>query len=121
MMTRLRLAYSETGLIRFISHRDLLRLFFRAFSRARIPVEYSTGFNPHPRVTFCPPLKVGMEGENELLDLRLNSPADPSLVRDRLNRELPEGLRVKRVSPVPGNLPSLGKSIRIHSGRPSAV
>jgi radical SAM-linked protein len=91
----LRLTYSKTGLIRFISHRDLIRVFFRGFSRAGLPVAYSRGYSPHPRVSFCPPLKVGMEGLGELLDLTLTEPVDEEGTMDRLNAHLPEGLRIR--------------------------
>ncbi len=92
---KLRLTYSKTGLIRFISHRDLIRVFFRAFSRAGLPVAWSRGFSPHPRVSFCPPLKVGMEGLKELLDITLSRPVDPAAAAESLRPRLPEGIAVK--------------------------
>ncbi len=109
---KLRLTYSKTGLIRFISHRDLLRLFFRAFTRAGLPVRYSEGYNPHPRVAFCPPLKVGMEGLNELLEINLARPVEEEPVTARLNEVMPRGIRVKdSVLLTPGTA-SLGRAIR---------
>lgn len=93
--SKLRLTYSKTGLIRFISHRDLMRVLFRAFSRAGLPVAYSRGFSPHPVVSFCPPLKVGMEGLNELLDLSLARPLGETSPERLLNPHLPEGIEIR--------------------------
>ncbi len=93
--SKLRLTYSKTGLIRFISHRDLMRVLFRAFSRAGLPVAYSRGFSPHPVVSFCPPLKVGMEGLNELLDLSLARPLGETSPMRLLNPHLPEGIEIR--------------------------
>ena len=109
---KLRIVYSKTGLVRFISHLDLLRLFFRAIARAGIPIKYSSGFSPHPRVSFGPPLKVGMEGENELLDIHLAGPVETGEAKVSLNRHLPEGMRVIHAAVMTGNLPGLGKIIR---------
>ncbi len=109
---KLRLTYSKTGLIRFTSHRDLLRNFFRAFARAGWPLAFSRGFSPHPRVEFCPPLKVGMEGENELLDVELEEPVEPSSAVERLNQTLPRGMEVREAAVLPAGSPSLSKTIR---------
>lgn len=108
---KLRLTYSKTGLIRFISHRDLIRVFFRAFSRAGLPVAHSRGYSPHPRASFCPPLKVGMEGLNELLDLALAEPADGEEAAGRINAQLPEGIRVRAARRLAPGAPSLNSRL----------
>lgn len=110
-MFKLRLRYSKIGLVRFISHRDLMRVFFRAFSRANLPVSYSQGFSPHPRVEFCPPLKVGMEGLKELMDVRLSQPVKAKQAISQLNKVMPEGIRINDAKILPDGAPSLGKSI----------
>lgn len=111
-MTKLRIIYSETGWIRFISHRDLMRIFFRAFRRAALPMEYSRGFNPHPRVEFCPPLPVGMEGRAEIIDLRLAEELPVSEVLSRLNDStLPRGIALREIISLTEETPSLGKTI----------
>lgn len=104
---KLRLNYSKTGLIRFISHRDLIRVFFRAFGRAGLPIAYSLGYSPHPRVSFCPPLKVGMEGLNELLDLTLTEAVAGGEAVARLNAHLPEGIEIGDARLLAGPDPSL--------------
>jgi len=90
---KLAVTYAKTGLARFISHRDLIRVIFRALSRARIPVEFSRGFNPHPRVEFCPPLGVGMEGWAEEFEARLKEALEPGAASELLNRFFPAGIR----------------------------
>ena len=108
---KLRLAYSKTGLIRFISHRDLIRVFFRAFSRSGLPLAFSRGFSPHPRVSFCPPLKVGMEGLNELLDITLLRPVEPAAAAENLRPHLPEGIVVKNCLLLEMPVPSLNSRL----------
>ncbi len=109
--SKLRLAYSKTGLIRFISHRDLIRVLFRSFSRAGIPVAQSRGYSPHPKVSFCPPLKVGMEGLQELLDLTLGGPGSEETAPGRINAHLPEGIRVLGARLLPPGEPSLNSRL----------
>ncbi len=104
---KIRLTYSKTGLIRFISHRDLIRVLFRAFSRAGLPVAYSRGYSPHPVVSFCPPLKVGMEGLNELLDLGLTGIPAGEETAGMLNAHLPEGIEIKDSRVLAAGDPSL--------------
>lgn len=109
---KLRLIYSKTGLIRFTSHRDLMRVLFRAFSRIKLPIRYSEGYSPHPRVTFCPPLKVGMEGLNEIIDIHLSGLVETDEIIVSLNEALPGGMRIEGASLPPEDSPALGKLIR---------
>ena len=66
-MSKYVLTFSKSGLIRFTSHLDMLRLFKRGFRRAGIELKYSQGFNPHPRMGFAQPLSLGYLAEAELL------------------------------------------------------
>jgi radical SAM family uncharacterized protein/radical SAM-linked protein len=91
---RVRVRFSKTGRMRFLSHLELFRAFHRACRRAGIPLSHSAGFNPHPRISFGPPLAVGMEGERELVDLEITSPFPSEQVVDALNAVMPRGLRV---------------------------
>ena len=63
-----RFVYQVTGVLKFLSHLDLLKLFNRALLRANLPVAYSEGFNPHPKISFGPPRGVGQEGLQEMGD-----------------------------------------------------
>jgi hypothetical protein len=91
-MDRQRIRYEKRGPIRFTSHRDLLRIFRRCFATASVPVGFSQGFNPHPKMSFGPSLRTGWEGLDEYLDVMLDSPMGD--LADRCNAVLPDGLRV---------------------------
>ena len=77
-MSKYAIVFSKTGYIRYTSHLDLLRLFKRAFRRAGIPVAYSHGFNPHPKMSFAQPLSLGYAAEEELLEFETEDPFDMS-------------------------------------------
>jgi len=95
--------YRKGDEVRWISHLDVKRTLERAMRRAELPLELTQGHNPHPRLSFGPPLPLGATGEAELLALRLDEAADPSEVKERLNRELPAGLEVVEAWAVPGH------------------
>lgn len=99
-----RFVYRVTGVLKFLSHLDLLKLFNRALLRANLPVAYSEGFNPHPKISFGPPRGVGQEGWQELGDLQLREALPPDEVCQRLNQALPTAVRVlqARLLPEPG-------------------
>lgn len=82
---------------RFISHLDLMRLFQRAFKRARLPLTHTQGFNPRPSVSIALPLSLGAESHCELLDFDLESPVPLEDIRNRLNAALIDGIRVREV------------------------
>lgn len=93
-MDKLRLRFTKTGRAVYISHLDLMRTMQRAFLRSEIPLKYSEGFNPHAQISFALPLSVGTASECELMDFRLREyMALPEIVF-RLNRSLPEGIKV---------------------------
>ena len=93
-----RLEFSKKGLLRYISHLDLLRLFQRAVRRAEIPVVFSQGFHPIPKIKFERALKLGVESESEKLFLRLYIPLAPEELVTRLNSQLPPGIQIQKVS-----------------------
>jgi len=93
-----RFAYQRTGRSRFISHLELLQLFFRNFSRADLPLNFSHGFNPSPKVSFSPALPLGTESLAEYLVIDACEPLDdPARWRERLNRQLPAGLVITAI------------------------
>ena len=97
----LTLTVSRLGNARFFAHLETVKIFTRALRRAGVPVKYSEGFHPLPRISFADPLPIGMESEAEPVHLTVTQPVDPAaLVRD-LNAELPEGLRVRNCVPRP--------------------
>ncbi len=93
-MTTCRFCFRVTGVLKFLSHLDLLKLFNRALLRANLPAAYSEGFNPHPKISFGPPRGVGIEGLSEWGDLQLKEELAPDEVVARLNDALPQGVRV---------------------------
>ncbi|MDD5450054.1 MAG: TIGR03936 family radical SAM-associated protein [Candidatus Omnitrophica bacterium] len=81
--------------MKFISHLDLMRLFQRAMRRSGVPIYLTKGFNPHPKLSFKRALKLGAESENEEAQFYLE-PAGiaPDEFKERLNKELPEGIKI---------------------------
>ena len=94
---RLRLRYAKRGRLRFTSHRDFSRAFERALVRARVPVAYSSGFNPHPRISYAGAAPTGAASEAEYLEVGLAAQVEPDAVLTALDEALPPGLDVLEV------------------------
>lgn len=92
---RCALRFSITGDLRFISHHDTLRLFKRALARAALPVRFSEGFNPQPRITLPLPRPVGIASDDETLVVDFTEPIDPSAAANRLQQQMPPDLVVR--------------------------
>jgi len=106
-MPRYRMLYTKEGPARYISHLDLLRAFDRASRRAGLPMAFTQGFNPHPKIAFAAPLGVGTAGEAEFADLELTGDVPAESVASVLSGAMPEGLRLIEVRPVPDQFPAL--------------
>jgi radical SAM-linked protein len=104
---RLRVEFSKTGALRFLSHRELITHLERSIRRADIPVAYTEGFHPSQKVSFGPPLGVGISGMREYFDIELTVPYDLRLFKDKLNKTLSDGVRILKVSPVQAGRESL--------------
>jgi radical SAM family uncharacterized protein/radical SAM-linked protein len=107
MLNKLRVKFSKRGEMRYLSHHELMRAVLRAIKRANIPVAYSAGFHPHPKISFGPALAAGVEGLNEYFDIETSTRTIPSDFLERLNTEFPDGLNVITAVPIPRN----GKSL----------
>ncbi|MFQ5412232.1 MAG: TIGR03936 family radical SAM-associated protein [Phycisphaerae bacterium] len=94
MRNRLAIRYAVQGDLRFISHHDSLRLFKRAVARAAVPVRYSEGFNPRPKLRIALPRPVGVASLDELLVLELTTEEDPADLLTRLSAHVPDGMRL---------------------------
>lgn len=94
------LQYSKEEEARFLSHLDLMTAMERAFRRAQLPLAFSEGFNPHPRISYASALAVGVTSEGEYLDLELEEDLAADEVWKRLQNFLPQGLKVLAVVPV---------------------
>jgi radical SAM-linked protein len=91
---KLRIRYAKRGRLRFTSHRDFGRAFERAVNRARLPIAYSSGFNPHPRISYANASPTGAASEAEYLEIGVLEECDPDAVRMALDDALPDGLDV---------------------------
>lgn len=108
---RIRVRFSKTGDMRYLSHRELMTAFIRAARRAAIPLLYSQGFHPSPRLSFGPPLNVGVSGMREYFDMEISPVGSLSGLKDSLNSRLPEGLRIDDLKPISPGEPSLDSFI----------
>ena len=97
----LRVRYARRGRARFTSHRDFGRAFERALRRAGVPMAYSSGFSPHPRISYPNAAPTGAASEAEYLEIGLNQAVDPEQVRIALDAALPEGLDIVAVAAAP--------------------
>ena len=86
--------YAKRGKMRFASHRDVARVFERGVRRAGLPIAYSAGFTPHPRISYAGGAPTGVASEAEYLSLALTSRQAAAQVRERLNATLPDGIDV---------------------------
>ena len=89
-----RIKFSKVGSLQFISHLDLNRTMKTVMIRAGIPIKYSEGFNPHPKMVFALPLSVGAESITELLDFKITRPMSKEELTERLNNAFPPEMRV---------------------------
>nr|WP_268244816.1 TIGR03936 family radical SAM-associated protein [Pilimelia anulata] len=98
--------YAKRGPLRFTSHRDFARAFERAIRRAGVPIAYSHGFTPHPRISYASAAPTGVASEAEYLELGLQQPVDPDELRTALDAALSPGLDIVDavVAAAPGSL-----------------
>jgi radical SAM family uncharacterized protein/radical SAM-linked protein len=104
---KFRLRFSKTGSARYLGHLELTRLLIRAFRRSRIPLVFSQGFHPLPRVSFGPPLPVGHESLAEYLDLQVQGNILPGEAAERINSALPPGVQIMEIQEISLKSPSL--------------
>ncbi len=107
---RLRIQFAKQGALRYVGHLDLATTWERVLRRAELPLEYTRGFNPRPRLQFAAALPVGLTSEAELVDVWLTERVslDPaSALIERLNATSPGGLRTLQVAEVPIKAPAL--------------
>lgn len=94
---KVRIKFSKVGDLMYISHLDLARTMQRIILRSGIDIWYSEGFNPQPKMVFAVPLPTGVESNCELLDIKLNSYMSNEEIKNRLNNNFPEQMRVLEV------------------------
>ncbi len=91
------LIYEKTDNAKYISHLDFVRTYNRTMRRAKLPVAFSEGFNPHPLLGFALPLSVGYTSECELLEFRLTTELPEDEIKERLNAVIPMGIKILSV------------------------
>ncbi|MEM7244500.1 MAG: TIGR03960 family B12-binding radical SAM protein [Acidobacteriota bacterium] len=106
-----RLAYEKRDWLRFISHLDLVRTLRHAFRRAGLELAHSEGFHPMPKLSFAPPLPLGTEGAEELMDMQLIQPIPAEELQRKINAQLPPGLRVTNVRALGAGDPKLSRIV----------
>ena len=111
-MQRLRIRFCRGEEVKFISHLDLMRLWQRALNRAGVPLAYSEGFNPHPRMSLAAPLALGVTSEAELMDIVLAKWASPHSFTSAISGQLPSGIEIRQVYNIPLTMPSLQSQVR---------
>ncbi|MBO4848687.1 MAG: DUF2344 domain-containing protein [Clostridia bacterium] len=109
---RLAVVFTKEDPVRFVSHLDVQRLFQRAFRRAKLPLAYSQGFNPHPLVSFATALSVGMTSRGEYLDVMLTEPMTTDAFRSAVESVLPDGVRIAEVFDLGESRKSLTSAMR---------
>lgn len=108
---KIRVEFSKTGRLKYLSHLELMTTLLRALRRAEFPLEFSKGFHPHPEVSFGPPLGVGIGGLSEYFDMKIIPPFDIVINMRKLNELFPEGIYVKDMVVLPVNIKSLSNFI----------
>ena len=111
-MYRLRIKFKRGQEVKFISHLDLIRLWQRALHRARIPLAYSEGFSPHPRISLAAPLPIGVTSEAELMDIYCSKLVSPHFFIGAVSQQLPPSIEILQVYQTALTLPSLQSQVR---------
>ena len=110
-VARLRFRFSKTGSLALLSHLDLVRLMERALRRSGLPVSFTGGFHPLPRVQFALALPLGAEADGEWMDIEFVREIDPETARECLQPQLPRGFVLHEVQAVPVSGPSLSQEL----------
>ncbi len=108
---RMRLRFSKTASMRYLSHLELITVFTRAVSRGGVPILFSLGFHPHPRFSFGTATSVGVESQAEYMDMFVAAGISAQEILTRLNGVLPEGLRILESEEVDAKSPSISTLI----------
>ena len=111
-MHRLRIRFGRGEEIKYISHLDIMRLWERALRRAQIPLAYTEGFNPHPRLSLAAPLPLAVTSEAELMDVFTARMVTPHWFTGVITPQLPIGIEIIGVNNIAPNAPSLQSLVR---------
>lgn len=109
---RYRIEYSKTSVIRFIGHLDMMRVWERTLRRAQLPLTYSQGFNPRPRINLGLALPLGYISQCEIMDIWLTEEIQNEALLQRIHHMLPPGLELQGVSRISLATPNLQKQVQ---------
>lgn len=104
---RIRFSHSKSGALRYTGNLDMQKVWERAFRRAQLPLAYSQGFHPQPRINQACPLPLGFTSTAELLDVWLTDDLPLEQVREAVEKAIPDGLRIQSVEAVDLHAPAL--------------
>jgi len=110
-MQRLRIRFGRGEELKFISHLDIMRLWQRALHRAGIPLAYSEGFSPHPRISLAAPLPIGVTSKAELMDIFCTKWVSPHFFTAAVSQQLPHGIEILQVYSIALTMPSLQSQV----------
>lgn len=110
-MSRLRITFSKTTAMRYIGHLDVYRAWERLVRRAGLPLAYTQGFSPHPRLNLASALPLGLTGQAEVLDIWLEQELPAERVFQALQEAAPPGLLIQQVEAIDERLPVLQASL----------
>lgn len=102
VVQRLRIRYAKRGRLRFTSHRDIQRAFERALRRAGVPMAFSAGFSPHPKISWAGAAPTGTASEAEYVEIGVSAPVDPDRLLADLDAALPPDLDILEIVAVTG-------------------
>ncbi|MCL5292908.1 MAG: TIGR03936 family radical SAM-associated protein [Actinobacteria bacterium] len=114
-MSRLLIRYAKEGRVRFLSHLEVAKVLERALRRAAFPLAISGGYHPKPRLSYGPALSLGASSTSEYVVVFLEEEIPLELVKSKLSRELPEGLRLMDAEYIPDGAPSIGRIAKVAS------
>lgn len=110
-MERIRITFEKTGAMRYTSHLDMQKVWIRALLRAKLPLAYTQGFHPTPKVAYAWPLPLGWGTQGELMDIWLDDPdgneVEPETFMRDVNRCMPAGLKILEIEKLPYSDPAL--------------
>jgi radical SAM-linked protein len=104
---RIRVNFAKTSAMRFTGHLDLFRTWERTIRRAGLPLAYSQGFNPHPKIALACALPLGFTSQAEVIDIWLEEDGDLGAVQAALEKAAPPGIQIQNIEEVDARLPAL--------------
>ncbi len=106
------MTFTKQGALRYVGHLDMAKMWERIFRRAGLPLAFSQGFHPQPKIQFASALPLGCAGAAEMMDVTLSQPLAPEAVLQALAPQLPDGARVLSIEHVPLNAPALQATLQ---------